>query len=302
MGLFSKTKVPGINTDALNAINLQTANKQKDLITQKLAGLQPLNQQFGTQRKELSASIEPGAEKTLTQYGADLSQVGTQEKAARDAATNTFREQQFRDVPAIQQAIRNSLGGNRLLGSGAALSSLAKPTIQAAQNASDFAANNEQERLANAVGRSENMATTGLSTRQKAMADRLGMDEGTINQLTAMGRTDLIDKFNSLAGVESDYGANQLAIEQAKQANDIAQATAANANKQGITSSLGSLAGMGLGFATGTGPLGAAVGSQIGGTIGGFAGGGTPQQFDPTLLYALAQRNKKAVTASTGGK
>ena len=186
------------------------------------------------------------------------------------------------------------------MGSGAALSTLAKPTIQAAQNASDFAAQQENERLSNVTNRAEGLATTGFNTRQAATAQRLGIDEDTINQLTQMGRTDLIDKFNSLAGVESEYGANELGIEQARQADEMARASADRANRGSLFSTVGSLGGMGLGAMFG-GPMGAAVGGQLGGTLGGMAGGQNPQQLDPTLLFALAQRNKSAVSRSLGG-
>lgn len=297
------SKIPGYNTGKLNDIASQTAEKQRQLIQQRFSGLQPINQQFETSRNQLSASVAPQAENAIKGYGEALQGVNTADAAARQQATDAFRQQAFRNVPEIQRQIRNSLGGNRLLGSGAAVSTLANPTVNAAQTASDFAAQNESARLAGQTGRAQDFATTGFNTRQQALATRLGLDEGTINQLASMGRSDLIDKFNSLAGVEGDLGQNQLSIEQLGQSQDIARAQAEAAKKGAILSSLGSLAGLGVGSFFG--PMGAAVGSQIGGTVGGVAAGNAPQQFDPTLLFALGQNNpankRTAVVRSLGG-
>jgi hypothetical protein len=285
--------VPSLDTGKMLSISQQTAEKKRKLIQDRLAGLQPITQQYETQRKGLAAGIDPAAEKLIGQYGQDLSQVGQVEKDEGTLAADQFRQEQFRNVPEIQKAVRNQLAGNRMFGSGAALSSLAKPTLQAAQSASDFAARQEAERLSNQTQRAESLATTGFNVRQKAMADRMGIDEGTLDTLTQMGRTDLISKFNDLAGVESDLGQDALSIEQMRQMNDIAQAQAKAAKRSGFGSFLGSAAGLGIGALAG-GPLGAAIGGQLGGQLGGMAGGGTPGQIDPTLMFALAQRNPKA--------
>jgi hypothetical protein len=294
MGLLSKPKVPSLDTGALKNIANQTAQTQRDLITQRMAGLEPLNAQFKTGREGLSARIPQESEALLTQLVQDTGKIGEQEQAQNAQATQAFREQSFRDVPEIQKMIRNQLAGSRLMGSGAALSSLAKPTINAAQSSADMASQLEQQRLGNAVRRSEDLASTGFTTRQKAMADRLGLDDDTLNQLTQMGRGDLIQKFSDLSGVEGQYGADMMNIEQARQANEMAKA-AANRSAFGSTlSTLGNLGGMGVGALFG-GPMGAAIGGQLGGTLGGMVGGQQTQQFDPTLMFALAQRNKAAV-------
>jgi hypothetical protein len=305
MGLFSKPKVPGLDVAALRLMNQQTLQKQKDLAAQREAGLQPLSQQFEEKRKALSAQIEPGAEKLIGQYGQELSGVGQREKEQADIAGKLFREQQFRDVPAIQQAIRNQLSGSRLMGSGAALSSLAKPTLQAAQQSADFAAKQEADRLANLTRRGEALATTGFNARQQAMADRLGIDQSTMDYLTQIGRTDLIDKFNTLAGAEEQYGSNEMAIEMARQQTEMAKAQAAAQRKGAIMSTLGTLAGMGAGAMIGAphggAALGSVIGGQAGGALGGMAGGQVPQQIDPTLLYALMQQKtaKKNIASPT---
>jgi hypothetical protein len=286
-------KKPKYDTSGLADINQRALNTQKDLIGQKSAGLAPLNAAYETKRNALSASLAPETEKLLGQYGQEMSGVDAQEAAAREAGSNKFREQAFREVPAVQQAIRNQLSGNRLMGSGAAMSSLAKPTIQAVQNASDQKAQSNLELMANQTQRAQGMADTNLGARKTAMAARIGMDEGTINELTAMGRTDLIDKFNALSGAEEQFSSNAIGIEQANQASKMAQDS-----PSGWGSVLGSVAGLGLGATTGN-PMLAAVGSQVGGMAGGALSGENAPQLDPTMLYALMQRN--AMKKSLGG-
>lgn len=292
--------IPGYNTAKLNQIATDNANKQRQLIQQKFSGLQPINQQYQTSQTNLSNNILPQNEGQIAQFGNDLNAANTAEAAQRQQSSDAFKAQAFQNVPALQRQIRNSLGGNRLLNSGAAVSTLAQPTVQAAQNASNNAAQNEQQRLADVTSRANTLATTGFNSRQSALASKLGLDENTINQLASMGRSDLIDQFNSLAGVQQQEGADQLGIEQLGESQNIAQAQANQAKKSAILGSLGSIAGLGIGsFA---GPLGAAVGSQIGGTVGTAAGGGVPQSFDPTLLFALAQKRQGVVNALSGGR
>jgi hypothetical protein len=286
------SKPKSLDVGQLYAQNLKNKQALNDLTGQKNTQLTAGYAPYEAKRNAISAQLQPGAENLLSQYGTDLSKVNEQQQAANTASANQVRQEQFRNVPEIQRSIRDSLAGNRLMGSGAALSTLAKPTIQAAQNSADFAANQESQRLADVAKRTEGFATTGFNTRQKALADKLGMDEDTLNTLTQMGRTDLVDKFNELSGAQEQFGANELAINQAGQMSDIARQNASNAQKSAIMGTLGSVAGGAAGFGlSGGNPMGAALGMQAGGSLGSMAGGGTPQQLDPTLMFALMQRN-----------
>lgn len=304
MGLFSKPNIPGIDAGALTRIAEQNAATQRDILGRKKLALQPLTDQYKTDRTNFSSQIEPGTENLLTKYGQDLSGVDAMQKTANDTAAIANREQNFRDVPELQRSIRESLGGNGLLRSGGAVGAVAAPVIDAARSSRDFSSGLDTARLADNARRSEGLATTGFNARTSALNKRLGVDEDTLNTLASMGRSDLVDEYTSLAGIEDQLGSNKLGIEQAKQASDQAQA-AANASRRGqIISSLGSLAGAGAGFLAG-GPLGAGLGSQLGGNLGNMAGGGGGAQFDPTLLYALSQRqpsNRTAVVRSLGGR
>lgn len=298
MGLFSKPKIPSIDTGALLRIQQENERKQKDIIGGLRSGLNPVNQNFDAQRKTLSAGVEGNTENVLNRYGQDISQVNAVDTAARNAANVGFREQAFREVPETQRAIRESLGGSGLLNSGAALSALSRPVLDASRSARDFTSANEVAGLAGAAGRSEKLADTGFSARSDAMKTKFGLDEGTINYLTSIGREDLIREAEGLLGVEEQSGANRLGIEQVRQESEMAKAAAKNARRTALSTSIGSLVGALAGSASGN----PALGSQFGATLGNLAGGGTGSEtFDPTLLYALGQRNRANISRSLGG-
>lgn len=301
MGLFSKPKVPSIDTGALLRIAKENEAKQKNIVGGLRPSLNPISTNFETKRNALGQEIQTGTENVLGRYGQDLSQVGAADTAARNAANAGFREQSFREVPEIQRAIRESLGGAGTMGNAAALSALSRPVLEANRASRDFTSQNTVAGLAGQAGRSEKLADTGFGARSGALSSKLGLDEGTIDYLTSIGREDLVREAEGLLGVEEQAGSNRLGIEQARQQNEMAKAAAANARRSGIMSSLGSLAGTGIGFLAG-GPMGAGLGSQLGGTFGNMAGGGSGGgTFDPTLLYAMAQRNKSNVSRSLSG-
>ena len=240
-------------------------------------------------RGELSARVPTETEDILSRYGREVGDIGAAETDANRQAGVAFREQSFRNIPEIQRSIRESLGGAGTIGNAAALSALSRPVLEANRASRDFEAGLEQQRLGNITARQEKVADTGLNARSQAMQTRLGLDKDTIDYLTSIGREDLVREAEGLLGIEDQLGTNRLGIEQA------------NARRTGILSSLGSIAGTGVGFLAG-GPVGAGLGSQLGGTVGNLAGGGTGGgTFDPTLLFALAQRNRSNVSRSLSG-
>lgn len=287
---FKKPKIPGFDTGALQAIAEQTAARQRQIIGGLRTNLGGMNPAFEAKRASLSARILPEQEEQLTKLRQEASGVGEQQATANRAAGAAFREQQFREVPELQRAIRESLGGTGLLQNAAAASTLARPTLEAARSARDFESGLETTRLGDIARREEGLATTGFATRSQAVKDRLGLDEGTIKYLQDIGREDLIREADALGGVEADLGASRLSTETLGQQQNIARAQASAARRGQILSSLGQLGGAGIGFLAGGGPMGAAIGSQIGGQLGGMAGGGQVPQFDPTLLFALGGR------------
>lgn len=303
MGLFSKPNVPSLDAGALLRIAQENENKQKAIVGGLRPSLQPINQNFETKRNVLGANIQTGNEDVLNKYGQDLNNVNTADTTARNAANVGFREQSFRDVPELQRSIRESLGGSGTIGNAAALSALSRPVLDANRASRDFTSQNTVAGLAGATGRAEKLADTGMNSRSDALKSKLGLDEGTINELYASGRGDLVNEANSLLGIEDQAGANRLGIEQARQSNEMAKAAADASRRGNVISGLTQLGGAAIGGAFG-GPMGAGLGAQLGGTVGQVANGG-PVSFDPTLLYAMSQRqptNRTAVVKALGGR
>lgn len=304
MGLFSKPKTPSIDTGALLRIQAENEAKQKAIVGGLRGNLSPISLDYKSQRNQLGQDITTGTEGNLAKYGQELQTINMADANARNVANVGNREQSFRDIPEIQRSIRESLGGSGTIGNAAALSALSRPVLEANRSARDFESQNTVAGLNATSARNEKFADTGFGARSGALSSKLGLDEGTIQYLTDTGRGDLIDEANSLLGIEDQAGSNRLGIEQARQQNEMAKAAAANARRGQIMSSLGSLAGTAIGSFGG--PTGMALGSQLGGMAGNFAGGGTGGgTFDPTLLYAMAQRqpaNRTAVVRSLGGR
>lgn len=298
LGIGGSSSVPGIDAAALRRINQENLKRQKNIIQGLNPSLQPINQSFETKTNALGEQILPGAENQLQAYGKNLAGIGALEKEQGQKLATNFREQQFRQVPDLQRAIRESLGAGGLSGNATAASAVANPVINAANVSRDLEAGLATQQLQNEIGRKQGFAETGFNTRGAALEKKFGLDKDTINYLTSIGREDLIREAGSLLGSEEQFGANELAIEQARQASEIAKAQAKNAQRGNLISSLSGLAGTGIGAAFG-GPLGAAIGGQIGGTVGNIAGGvGGAQQIDPSLLFLLNQR-KSGPSAQT---
>lgn len=306
MGLFSKPKTPSIDTGALLRISQENEARQKNIVGGLQGKLSPLSTRFEGRRNELGEGFQTGTEGVLTRYGQDLSAANTADAAARNAAGVNFRESSFRNVPELQRSIRESLGGAGTIGNAAALSALSRPVLDANRSSRDFDAQNEVLGLQRSADRTEKVADTGFNARSNALSTKLGLDTDTINFLTESGRGDILDEANKLLGIEDQAGANRLGIEQARQQNEMAKAAASNARRGQLISGLTQLGGAAVGFGLG-GPMGAGLGSQIGGTVGQVANG-SPVSFDPTLLYAMSQRNsasaprRTAVVNSLGGQ
>jgi len=297
---FGKKKAKNnYNAAELSGINQQNEAKQKAIVGGLRNNLTPLSAEYESKRRMLGNEVQGSTEGLIDRYGADLNAVNTADANARNAANIGVREQAFRGVPEMQRAIRESLGGSGLSGSGAARSSIAQPIIEANREARDFANQNEASRLAAMSGRTEKLADTGLNLRGSALSSKLGLDEGTINYLQEIGRGDLIDEANSLLGIEEQAGANRLAISQGRATAQNA-VDAANASRRGnLISGLSQAGGAAVGGMFG-GAQGAGLGAQIGGSFGQMANG-SPVSFDPTLLYAMSQRNPMRRTAIVNG-
>lgn len=302
MGLFSKPKIPSIDIGALQRRAEETAQKRRGITQGLTSDLSALNPQFEAKVNALGARLAPEAEGRLEQLGQETAALGGREREAAGVASRGMREAAFRDVPAAQRAIRESLGGSGLLNSGAAASTLARPTLDALRTARDFDTSQEADLLSRQAGRDESLVNARFNERKEAMQTKFGLDQDTINYLQSIGREDLIREAESLSGIEGDLGSSLLQTDMLGQQQNIARASANAARRGAIISSLGQFGGAALGSFGG--PMGAAIGGQVGGAIGGFAGGGSGGNFDPTLLFALQQQQRNptrsAVTSSLG--
>lgn len=313
--------VPGIDYGTVEGRASANATTQKDLLQKDLdrrktiiGGLRPTltaaNQQFQTGQQGVSQGLTDRSEEALTRFGTDVAGLNEADVASNAAAANVNQERTFRTLPAQQQMIREALAAQGLSRTGAASRRLAEPVQQAARGASDFSQDLELNRLANVSRRGEAVANAGLDTRKQVALSRMGLDSDTIKYLNATGRQDLIDEASNLAGLSQDEAGGFSDISQnltdtlnqtdiARQQQAQAQAAAREAKKGGILRSLTGLAGTGIGALVG-GPMGASIGGQIGQTAGGLATG-QESYFDPTLLYALNNR-QNVVRSLSGGR
>lgn len=304
MAIFGKKpKIPGIDVNALTSIAQGTAAKKRSIVEGLGGQLQPLSAGFEAKRGKLGEGFTTDTQAATDAYRGELAGLKQSANIAGDESNRLFREQQFRNVPEIQKSIREALGGSGTLNTGAARVALAKPLIGAVQASSDFEAQNEINRLADNARLDEKGADFAVGAKREALSTKFGLDADTINYLTSIGRQDLIDKANSLVGIEGDLGADTLAIEQSRQANEIARASAAANKRNAVLSGLTTLGGAGIGALFG-GPLGATLGGQLGSNAGQLATG-QPVQFDPTVLFAMANRpspTRSAVVRGLGGR
>lgn len=314
-------EIPGIDYGTVEGRASANATTQKDLLQKDLdrrrsiiqglkPGLTAANQQFGTAQQGISQDLTNRSEDALTRFGTDVAGLNAADETANAAAANVNQERAFRTLPAQQQMIRESLAAQGLSRTGAASRRLAEPVQQAARGANDFSQDLELNRLANVSRRGEAVANAGLDTRKQVAMSRMGLDSDTAKYLASIGRQDLIDEASNLAGLSQDEAGGFSDISQnltdtlnqtdiARQQQNQAQAAAREAKRGGLIRSLTGLAGTGIGAFFG-GPMGASIGGQIGQTAGGLATG-QESYFDPTLLYAMNNR-QNVVRSLSGGR
>ena len=290
MPLFGSSKVPKIDTAALQRILNEGATNQRNIIQSGFDRAAPLLGQFEERRQALGQSFEEGANQRAQQFGRQLQQVESPDFVRRQQAR--ARELAFRGLPAAQQNIREQLAATGGLNRGAAITALSQPVLQASQAARDEAFNIEQAARGRDIARRQTAIDTVFQTGQGAALERLGIDRQTANVLLETGRSDILDRAFKLAGIEAGRTQGLLDIEQTRQLQEIARAQEKNARRGALLGGLGSLAGAGLGFGLGGGAFGGLIGSQIGGQLGGFAGGGGAPDLSGALA-ALALRRRQ---------
>lgn len=296
MALFGK-KPKGIDTQALQNILNQGATRQTDIINRAFTEAPQITSNFAQTQNQLAEAFESDANRRAQEFGQQLQGVESPDLTRQRIAKSA--ELAFRNLPAVQQNIREQLAATGGLGRGAAIRALARPTLEASRSASDEAFRIQSAADQRNVERREKALDTIFSTGQAAALTRLGIDRNTARVLLETGRGDILDKAFKLAGIEAGRTQGLLDIEKLRQTQEAAKEAASQARLGQVLSGVGSLAGTGIGFLAGGGPIGALAGSQIGGQVGGFAGGGGAPDLSGILALLAAQQKKEPTTVTT---
>jgi hypothetical protein len=241
-GNSSGGSVPAFNPTPLRDILSKSAETQRGLVETLPGQLKPFTGQLQQGTQQLGQGFTDATKARTADFQRNL--VNPQ---ASEAAVTARQEQNFRGVPAAQQAIREALASTGRLQTGRASNALAAPVLAAAEDTRDFAADVAfQDEAARREG-----LKTGLSIEQQADLTKLGLDEDTMRTLFETGRGDVLQQVGEFLGIEGDLSQGLFNLENTKQQSDIAQAQNRANNRAGLRNALlgigGQLAGVGIG-------------------------------------------------------
>jgi len=245
--LFGKKKKPNLNIAAIQQTAQRGAEQQRGLIGAQESQLRPLTEQFKTGREQLSASIQPEFAKVGEQLRSGLAGIGDIEAQASEQALDLQQRRAARDIPLQQQLLREQLAASGGLRTGGAARVLQQPVVQQQQAQSDLAAQLASERLSREASRQETGAMQQAELARQGLVQRLGVDEGTLNMLLELGRTDIIDRIGALRGVSQDETNAMLGALGLQAQQSAAEAAAENQRRQALFSGLTQLGGTLLG-------------------------------------------------------
>lgn len=236
-GLFGKKKKgPQVDVAGLTKLAQDTAGRKREIMGSLDPKLQPLSQQYEGTQGRIGSQYTADVGKMGEGYLADVEKTG---QAKDTAQFNLAQEQTFRQLPQVQQAIRESLAGTGGLGRGYAVTELAKAPLQAAQNLSDLT-----KELAIAGGDRKAAALDRVyQTNSGAALNKLGIDRDTAQMLLETGRSDILTQAAQALGIEDQLAEDLFGIEQLKLGQGIAQSSADNANRQSISDALARIGG-----------------------------------------------------------
>jgi len=234
--LGKKSKGPKVNIAGLNDLVQGNAQKKREIIGGLNPMLQPLSQQYERKQGQIGSDFVSNVAGQGQQYLKDVEETG---KAKDTARFNLAQEQTFRQLPQVQQAIRESLAGTGGLGRGYAITELAKAPLQAAQNLSDLT----KELTISGAERRGQALDRVYQTNTGAQLNKLGIDKDTANTLLETGRSDVLTQAAQLLGVEDQLTEDLLGIQQLAVGNEFARSGAANQNQNSIIQALGQLIG-----------------------------------------------------------
>lgn len=241
-GGSSGGSVPAFNPTPLRDILNKSAETQRSLVNTLPGQLSPFNTELKAKTSQLGTDYVAGTNNRVAEF-----QKGIVNPAATEAAVTARQEQNFRGVPAQQQAIREALASTGRLQTGRASNALIQPVLAAAQDTRDFAA----DQAFNDEAARRDALKTGLSVNQQADLAKLGLDEDTMRTLFESGRGDIIQQVAEQLGIEGDLSQGLFNLENTKQQSDISTAINRANNRAGLRNALlgigGQLAGIGIG-------------------------------------------------------
>lgn len=220
---------PKYNVKPLQDILNQGADKQRGIATSLPGQLTPIDTTFGNKQGAAGADYLQNVKQTGTDYVNSIAN-----PQLRDKSIAAINENAYRNVPAAQQAIRESLAGTGRFGNGKAQNLLAQPVVQAGEQAADNSIaydNQADQNRINATGQA-------FGANTSALASKLGLDSDTAKTLMENGRGDLIQQAQNLLGIEGDVSQGLFNLEDTRQKSDIASAQADQQRRSALLNSL----------------------------------------------------------------
>jgi len=231
-----KPKKPEVDVLGLNRMAQSAAAQKRGIIQGLNPQLNPLTEQFKQSTTGLGEGLVKNVEGQGQQYLKDVEDTG---KAADTARFNLAQEQTFRNLPQVQQAIRESLAGTGGLGRGYAATELAKAPLQAAQSLSDLT----KELAIGGAERRGQALDRVYQTNTGAQLSKVGIDKDTANTLLETGRSDILNQAAQLLGVEDQLADDLFGIQQLALTGQFANAGAENDRKNQLMQALAGLSG-----------------------------------------------------------
>lgn len=277
----------GIDEGALRNALLSGLARKEEQIKAGFRQTPQIFKKFEQRQQDVGQGFIDQSKQRALDFGKQLEGIDTSDLVRQRQAK--ARELAFRDLPSVQQNIRESLAATGGLGRGAAIRALQAPVLQAAQTSADqsFAIQSaaDEGNLLRRQQAVENM----FNTTQGAALQKFGIDKDTAMLLLETGRADVLDRAAALAGIEGQRTQGLLDIEQARQQSEMAKDAARRQRTAQLISGIGTLGGAAVGGLAGGLP-GASIGSQLGGQLGGFAGSGSTPDLSSSLLLLSALR------------
>ncbi len=215
-----------IDTRGLRDTVIKGRDEQQNLIRQLRPGLQPLTDRFGNQLQDTLAATQGKREALGNKFRSDLEQGLTNQGSQ---LFRTLSEQAFRNVPAIQDQLRQTLAATGGLDRGSAGVALTQPVLDAqaavSQGAQDIALQNQQF-LNQQLQRTFELDEEFLNTE-------LGINRDIIIQALNSGREDLIQEATLLLDEAQQRQADLLGIDQFAISGQIAQEAGQHAERAG---------------------------------------------------------------------